>query len=137
MKTAILLVSLLIASIASAQPTFCLTVQDKCCDDKFSSIQKQLEPGDEIDTLIVAYDAGGQQNQVEVKCYVDEEWQWMRTFCGCGWAAVPFIVANEHFLKFRVTCEVCSEYLGNCKEYDAIVKISPTPEMVGCYVICD
>ena len=136
---AILLASaiLLWASALFAQTTFCISVSDPCCDGDSTLGSYQLAAQDNFDIYKIWYNTGSSNNKVRITCFLDTQFQWSRTFCGCGQTSVESPTANSHLIKIYVDCVACNPYGPTCdSNVTNIVKVS-TENTSNCDLLCD
>ncbi len=116
-----------------AQTSFCITVQDVCCDDAATTGSHQLPEGANFSTYYVYY-ATGSGNKVDVTCYLDGALVWTRNgLCGCGTTSVSYPTSNEHLIEIKVKCSACT--MPPCNSVTSLVKVY-TPASHACQTEC-
>ena len=136
MKSVTLIVMLLIATYALGQTSFCLTVNDVCCDNEYSSNTHQLQSNDSFNWYYIDYDATGVHNQVIIRCDLDGIKIWQKTYCGCGRDSVYYPTAQEYLIRVEVSCEICPQELKDCVSGTSVVKVY-SPRDNDCRFDCE
>lgn len=138
MKTKIcsLLALCVVGLVTSAMgaTSFCITVNDVCCNAGSTSGTYQLSADADFDYYYVYYETVSEANQVKVECFHDGFPVWNFTECGCGTKTIFYPTDNNHLIEIRVTCQACG-VLPACYSGTSTVKVY-TPSSNGCITNC-
>lgn len=135
MKIALLFTVVFFALNCSfAQTSFCIAVNDQCCDINASIGSHQLNSTDSFTNWYIFYDTGSPNNKVNVVAYLDgvQVWQ-ILNLCGCGSTSVSYPTSGQHLISISVQCKDCN---GTCDAGSASVDVY-TPSTNGCHGNCE
>lgn len=134
MKRILVITAVLVAlNSVSAQTSFCIGVNDPCCDSYASIGSHQLSVSDNFSYWYIFYDTGSPNNKVNVVAYLDNSQVWqVLNLCGCGTTSVLYPTTGQHLIRISVECKDCS---GNCDAGTASVDVY-TPSSNGCPGSC-
>lgn len=125
---------LFIVQVCFGATSFCITVNDVCCNAGTTTGSHQLVNAEDFAKYYIYYDAGSEANSLTIKCYHDGFLVWTKVVCGCGTELVEYPTAHDHLIEIQVLCNWCGS-MPPCYQATSTVKVY-TPASNGCLTNC-